>query len=121
LSLINILGLVKCTYRTYSMLLKILPCALYSIQVLSQYRLGRSVKLLLVFVSTVIPGFSLLEIYDQYFCSPLDVCMFLRRGKGQPLYVDATFVAPQFQHEYIRAVTASRSLLTLCASVTALY
>jgi hypothetical protein len=29
LSLMNMLGLVKCTYRTYSMLLKILACALY--------------------------------------------------------------------------------------------
>jgi hypothetical protein len=29
LSLMNMLGLVKCTYRTYSMLLKIIPCVLY--------------------------------------------------------------------------------------------
>jgi hypothetical protein len=30
-------------------------------------------------------------------------------------YVGATFVAPQFQLEYIRVVTASRSLWTLCS------
>jgi hypothetical protein len=29
LSFMNMLGLVKCMYRTYSTLLKILPCALY--------------------------------------------------------------------------------------------
>jgi hypothetical protein len=30
LSLINMLVFVKCTYRTYSMLLKIFPCVLYT-------------------------------------------------------------------------------------------
>jgi hypothetical protein len=38
----------------------------------------------------------------------------LRRRRGRCFYVGATFVAPQFRHEYIRAVTASRSLRTLC-------
>jgi hypothetical protein len=37
---------------------------------------GQSVKFLLVFTSTVIPGFSLLEICDQDFYSLLDTYMF---------------------------------------------
>jgi hypothetical protein len=37
---------------------------------------GRSVKLLLLFASTVTPGFSLLEIHDQDFYSLLDTYMF---------------------------------------------
>jgi hypothetical protein len=36
------------------------------------------------------------------------------RGGGRSFYAGATFVAPQFQHKYIRAVTASRSLWPLC-------
>jgi hypothetical protein len=36
-----------------------------------------------------------------------------RRGKGRSFYVAATFVAPQFQHEYPHALTTSRSLWTL--------
>jgi hypothetical protein len=42
----------------------------------------------------------------------------LRRGRCRSFYLGATFVAPQFQHEYIRAVMAS-SHYGLC--VTALY
>jgi hypothetical protein len=38
----------------------------------------------------------------------------LRRRRGRSFYVGATFVAPQFRHEYIGAVTASRSLWTQC-------
>jgi hypothetical protein len=38
----------------------------------------------------------------------------LRRRRGRSFYVGATFVAPQFQHEYIRAVTASGPLWALC-------
>jgi hypothetical protein len=37
---------------------------------------GRSVKLLLAFASTVIPDFSLLEIHDQDFYSLLDMYVF---------------------------------------------
>jgi hypothetical protein len=44
----------------------------------------------------------------------LEVGPSLRWGRGRSLYVGATFVAPSFQHEYIRAVTASKSLWTLC-------
>jgi hypothetical protein len=36
----------------------------------------RSVKLLLAFTSTAIPGFSLLKIHDQDFCSLLDLYVF---------------------------------------------
>jgi hypothetical protein len=49
--------------------------------------IGRSIKLLLVFDSTVIPGFSLLETHDQDFCYVLDIYVFrnaawsLTRGK----------------------------------------
>jgi hypothetical protein len=38
--------------------------------------IGRSAKLLLLFGSTVIPGFSLFEIHDQNFCSPLYMYVF---------------------------------------------
>jgi hypothetical protein len=37
-----------------------------------------------------------------------------QRMRGRSFYVGATFVAPQFQHEYISAVTATRSVWTLC-------
>jgi hypothetical protein len=72
--------------------------------------------LLLAFASTIILGFSLLEIHDQDIDSLLDTYMFrngafclTRRGVWS-FYVGAAFVAPQFQHEYIRAVTAFRSI-----------
>jgi hypothetical protein len=68
----------------------------------------------LAFASTVIPVFSLLEIHDQDFCSLLDMGPPLRRRRGRSSYVGATIVAPQFQNEYIRAVTTSRSLWTMC-------
>jgi hypothetical protein len=42
----------------------------------SKIEVGRSVKLLLVFVSTVIPGFRLPEIHDQDVYSLLDVYVF---------------------------------------------
>jgi hypothetical protein len=56
---------------------------------------------------------------EQDFCFLLDMYVFrngdsLRRRRGRSLYVGAKFAAPQFQHEYIRDVTASRSLWTLC-------
>jgi hypothetical protein len=77
-----------------------------------------SVKMLLSFASTVIPGFSFLEIHDQYFYSLPDIYFEigppLRQGTCRFFYVGVTFVALQFQHEYVRAVTASRSLWTLC-------
>jgi hypothetical protein len=77
-----------------------------------------SVKFLLAFASTVIPGFSLLEIHDQDFYSLLDMDVFqngasssTKEGSVFLCRRGATFVAPQ--HEYIRTVTASRSLWTL--------
>jgi hypothetical protein len=90
--------------------------------IVRQLRNGPSDKLLLGFASTVISGFTLLEIHDQDFYSLLDTYVFgngasssTKEGGGvRSFYVGATFVAPQFQHEYIRTVTASRSLWALC-------
>jgi hypothetical protein len=45
-------------------------------QLLTADSLGLSAKLLLAFASTVIPGFSLLEIHDQDFYSLLDMYAF---------------------------------------------
>jgi hypothetical protein len=39
--------------------------------------------------------------------------LLLDEGRGRPFCGGATFVAPQFQHEYIRAVTAPRPLWAL--------
>jgi hypothetical protein len=41
-----------------------------------QHSVGRLVKLLLILASTVIPGFSLLDIHDQDFYSLLDMYVF---------------------------------------------
>jgi hypothetical protein len=38
----------------------------------------------------------------------------IRQGRGWCFYVAATFIALQFQHKYIHAVKASRSLQTPC-------
>jgi hypothetical protein len=57
-------GLRKCGF------LLMLPCS--PAPVLVARSVGRSAKLLLAFCSTVIPGFSLLEIHDQDFYSLLD-------------------------------------------------
>jgi hypothetical protein len=65
--------LVECSWKFFH---------LYYIQVLCQYRLckvdhvGQSAKFLLVFASTVIPGFSLLEIHGQDSYSLLDMYVF---------------------------------------------
>jgi hypothetical protein len=45
----------------------------------------------------------------------------LRRRRGRSFCVGAPLVAPQFQHEYIRAVTASRSLLCHCTVLSNIY
>jgi hypothetical protein len=58
---------------------------------LTQPQLGRSVKLLLVFVSTVISGFSLLEIHDQDFYSLLDIFVF-RNGISSSMKVGSVFL-----------------------------
>jgi hypothetical protein len=61
---------------------------------------GRSIKLLLAFASTVIPGFSVLEIHEQDFCSLLDMYVFRNgafsstRGEVGLSTLGATFVAP---------------------------
>jgi hypothetical protein len=64
--------------------------------------------------------FSLLEIHDQDVYSLLDMHVLRKAvtsstrvvggGGGSTFYVGATFVAPYSQHEYICAVTVSRSL-----------
>jgi hypothetical protein len=54
------LAFVKCMYRTYSMLLRIIPFSLCTSPLA-----GRPVKLLLALASTVIPVFSLLEIHGS--------------------------------------------------------
>jgi hypothetical protein len=38
----------------------------------------------------------------------------LRWRRGWSFHIGTTFVAPEFQHDYIRSVTASSSLQTLC-------
>jgi hypothetical protein len=79
----------------------------------NSYAIGRSVKLLLAFASTVTPEFSLLKIHDDDFYSLLYVYV-VQNGassstkEGRSFYVGATYVAPWFQHEYIRAGVASR-------------
>jgi hypothetical protein len=54
-------------------------------------------KLLLDFASTVTPGFSLLEIHDEDFCSHLDIYVSqtgasIRRRRGRSFYVGATLL-----------------------------
>jgi hypothetical protein len=70
-------------------------------------QLGWSLQLLLAFASS----HSWIHLLDMY--------MF-RNGASSStkeglVYVGVMFVAPQFQHEYICAVTASSSLWTLCS------
>jgi hypothetical protein len=83
--------------------------------------IGWSVTLLLDFASTVIPGFSLFEIHDQDDYSPLEMYVF-RNGTSYEYstkdgsvflrrrYVCCTVVSVRV----FRAITASRSLWTLC-------
>jgi hypothetical protein len=54
-------------------------------------QVGRSVKMLLAFVSTVIPGFSLLKIHDQYFYSLLDLYVF-RNGASSLTKEESVFL-----------------------------
>jgi hypothetical protein len=45
-----------------------------------------------------------LEIHDHDFCSLLELCVFSKLGllfEERFAFLDATFVAQQFQHEYI--------------------
>jgi hypothetical protein len=55
--------------------------------------IGQSDKLLLVFASTVILGFSLPEIHAQDFSSLLDMYVF-RNGASSSARVGATFAVP---------------------------
>jgi hypothetical protein len=80
---------------------------------------GRSVKLLLAFASTVIPGFSIFQIHGQELCSVLDMYVF-RSGASSSTregsvslwrrYVCCTVVSARVYPHF----TASRSLWTLC-------
>jgi hypothetical protein len=55
----------------------------------------RSVKLLLVFASTVIPGFGLLEIHDQNFCSLLNMNVF-RNGASSSTKVGSVCLCKRY-------------------------
>jgi hypothetical protein len=70
----------SCPYRLTTVSLVFIAAkgseSLCSWQFTANYSIGRSVKLLLAFVSTVIPGFSPLEIHDQDFYSLLDAYVF---------------------------------------------
>lgn len=77
-----------------------------------------SVKLLLVFTSTVIPGFSVIEIHDEDFYSLLESYM-LRNGASSLKKEGSVFLCNHYfcctvNHAYISAVMASRSLWILC-------
>jgi hypothetical protein len=61
--------------------------------------LGRSVKLLLAFASTVIPGFSLLEIHYQYFYSLLDMHMFRNGASSSTKEGSVLKVNARVQHQ----------------------
>jgi hypothetical protein len=81
--------------------------------------IGRSVKLLLVFASTIIPGFSLLEIHDQDFYSLIDIYVYgngassSTEGSGFLLVCRLNVCCTR-----VSAVTASGSLWTLCCHCT---
>jgi hypothetical protein len=69
---------------------------------------GRSVKLLLVFASTVIPGFSLLEIHDQdYFYSLLDMYVF-RNGASSSTKGGSIFLCRRSHFEARKSVRTSQ-------------
>jgi hypothetical protein len=84
--------------------------------------LRRSVKLLLAFASTIIPGFSLLEIHDEEFYYLLDMYKF-QNGNSSSTKEGSVFLCTRRRYVcctvdsarvYPRSVTASRSLRTLC-------
>jgi hypothetical protein len=56
---------------------------------------GRSVKLLLAFASTVIPGFSRLEIHDQDFYTVLDMYVF-RSGTSSLTKEESVFLCRRY-------------------------
>jgi hypothetical protein len=78
-------------------------------------------KLLLALTRRVIFGFEpwrdprtrFYSLLDMYVCRTEDSSTVEERGFGSVFHIGATFVTPQFQHEYIRAVMASMSLWTL--------
>jgi hypothetical protein len=74
--------------------------------------MGRSVELLQVLASTVIPGFSLLEIHDQNFYSPLDTYAF-RNGTSSSTKVGSIFPC----RCYVCCAVVSARVYTRCHSV----
>jgi hypothetical protein len=99
--------------RALAVVLKI-----WSIHVILFTGLGQSVKLLMVFASTVIPGIGLVEIHHKDFYFLLHMYVFRNRASSSNreglVYVGATFVAPQIPHEYIHSDMGFRSQWTLC-------
>jgi hypothetical protein len=72
----------------------------------------RSVKLLLVFASTVISGFSLLEIHDQDFYSLLDIYVF-RNGASSSTKEESVFQC----RRYVCCTVVSAPVYTRCHGV----
>jgi hypothetical protein len=87
--------------------------------------IGRSVELLLAFAITIILSFrSRRDLWPRFLFSPRHVHVYkwgllFDGGRGRSFCVGATFVAPQFQHEYILSVTpaADKLLLALASTV----
>jgi hypothetical protein len=78
----------------------------------------RSVRLLLAWPTQSFLA-SVSRSMTRIFSSPTHIRvskwgLLFDEGRNRSSYVGATFVAPQFQHEYIRAVTAFRSPWTPC-------
>jgi hypothetical protein len=66
------------------------------------------------FLASVSSRFMIKIFILSWTCTYFEMGPPLRRRRGRSICIGATFVAPQFQQEYIRADTASRSLWTLC-------
>jgi hypothetical protein len=73
---------------------------------------GRSVKLLLVFASTVILGLNLLEIHDQGFYSLLDTYVF-RNGASSSTKAGSVFLC----RRYVRCTVVSARVYPRCHGV----
>jgi hypothetical protein len=74
--------------------------------------LGQSVKLLLAFASTVIPGFSLLEIHDQDFYSLLDMYVF-QNGASSSMKERSVFLC----RHYVCCTIVSAQVYPYCHSI----
>jgi hypothetical protein len=72
----NVLCLYCCQLATISQLTQLMMATGSQLPLMVDRSVGRSVELLLALASTVIPGFSLLDIHGQDFYSLLDMYMF---------------------------------------------